>query len=114
MKNNHNYKIKYTLEHEYGNFKADDLIKEGKGGCDAYIFTSILYHDDGSYSVKYFSRCDGNESLSPEEEFKAWVLMGSRIEERLEEVGEEGKAIIAGTPLDMMRALMKNPASISA
>lgn len=82
--NEHIYKIKYVFSKEIGEFKAEDIKNEGKGGCDAYFLVSIIYPEDGSYSLAYKTCAPDGTELSPSEEFKAWLLMGKNIAEKLQ------------------------------
>jgi len=36
------YRVKYKIDHEIGQFTKDELRKDGSGGCDAFVFASIL------------------------------------------------------------------------
>ena len=99
----HLYKIKYSFDKEVGEFKKEDIIAEGKGGCDAYIFASIIYPSDGSYSLNWTSVDPSGENLSAMEEFKAWLMMGQRISEKLAKEGQEARSIIAGMPFEMIK-----------
>lgn len=70
------YKIKYDLPHEVGNFTGEEIKKEGKGGTDAFIFVSMLYPEDGSFSMRLLTK-DGrtNDELDANEIWKVWSML---------------------------------------
>jgi hypothetical protein len=89
---------------EPGEFSKSELT-EGQGGCDALVLLSILFPEDGSYSMLPATKDGrtGNE-LSAKEMFKAWMLLGDHISQMSEL--DEGRKIIAETPIQMMRTVM--------
>lgn len=80
----HNYKLKYELTTDVGSFTADQIKAENKGGTDALFLISMLYPEDGSFSMSFFSKDgrNGGQALPDTEMFKAWLLMGHKLSER--------------------------------
>ena len=79
----HEYKIKFDFKREIGSFTADEIRGTDSGATDAFVFVSILYPKDGSYSM-HFSSVDGRnngEPLSDDELFKVWSLLSKRLSE---------------------------------
>lgn len=98
----HKYKIRYKLEPEVGEFSADECGQAG-GGTDAYIFFSLIYPEDGSFSMNFFpkdGRNDGKE-LDDNEIFKVWSLLASRLARS--ETLDEGKKTFAEAVFDTFR-----------
>lgn len=81
---NHKYKTKYKLKPEYGKFTEEEIRKERIGGCDAFIFFSIIFPEDGSYSQTFYSfdgRNKGKE-LSSNDLWKVWAMMSKNLSDR--------------------------------
>jgi len=79
----HRYKLLYRLEeHPEGVLKKD--IPEGMSACDATLFCSLIYPEDGSFSL-YLIGADGRrtdgEDLDDNEWFKVWTLLATRLSE---------------------------------
>jgi hypothetical protein len=57
-------------------------IPKGHGACDAVVILSLLYPEDGSFSMLPMSR-DGRtgEELSDAELFKCWTLLAAHLAE---------------------------------
>lgn len=89
------YKIKYDIPNEVGNFTKEEILKEGKGGTDAFMFISMLYPEDGSFSMKLLTK-DGrtNDDLDPAEIWKVWSMMARQLAE-MEELSP-GKRELCG------------------
>lgn len=68
------YHLTFDAAAHPGGIKRDD-IPDGHGGCDAAVFVSIIFDDDGGASTAFFT-LDGrtNTELAPIERFKAWAL----------------------------------------
>jgi hypothetical protein len=77
----HKYRIKYDFKQESGEFSAEELKKEGKGGTDCLILASMLHPEDGSYSQGYmsFDGRKGGAEMSANDEFKFWILMANSL-----------------------------------
>jgi hypothetical protein len=78
MKQNHKYKLRYKFDCEHGDFSLDQIKKNEYGGCDAFMFASIIYPDDGSLSMQFTSRDGRNENKNLEvgDLFKVWMQLG--------------------------------------
>lgn len=79
------YKIKYDFkcDHDSEGFSAEEIKKEGLGGCDALFCCSILRQPDGSVSHNFFS-ADGDhegEELDSMEKFKVFGSLASNLAE---------------------------------
>jgi hypothetical protein len=78
------YLLTYTLEpeqHPDGVEKKD--IPEGKGACDAFVFLSLLYPEDGSFSLKLIT-LDGRKGgefpvMDSDEVWKCWAVLASML-----------------------------------
>ena len=77
------YHTRYTFEPQAGAFTRDELGPD-EGACDAFVFVSMLYQEDGSYSqqVATFDGRDRGEPLAPEELFKVWCLLATELSGR--------------------------------
>jgi hypothetical protein len=102
----HKYRIKYEFTPEYGEFSGEEVKRANRGGCDAIIFHSILYPEDGTFSCKTFSidGRKGGDDLSAIELFKVWMLLGSQLAES-EEL-DQARRYMARMPLEAMREAM--------
>ena len=89
----HKYKLKYYWNFENGEFSKEDL-EEGEGACDAVLFASILYPDDGSYSTLFLT-VDGrtNETLPDNEIFKVWLMLGKKLMDNKELKGWKAELV---------------------
>jgi hypothetical protein len=69
----------------------EELLKyhhpdEPVGSCDAALLCSMIYHEDGAFSV-YFIGVDGREegeikeNLEDNEWFKVWAMLANRLAE---------------------------------
>lgn len=78
----HDYRLMYSLpDPKAGHFKQKEIVDAGMGGTDAYIYHSLLYPPDGSFS-QYFDSFDGRnggKALPDEEMFKVWMMMGQAL-----------------------------------
>jgi hypothetical protein len=79
----HLYKVSYKIETNDPPITADqarERAEQGWGACDAVLMASILFPEDGSYSVLFASR-DGrtDEELSENEMFKVWMMLANRL-----------------------------------
>jgi hypothetical protein len=86
----HKYKMKYKFEPERGEFTKEDLKKAGDvGGTDAMILFSLIYPEDGSFSLNFWTY-DGRQpedhdkqrgiaELPDQELFKVWMMLASRL-----------------------------------
>ncbi len=101
------YKIKYDLPHEIGNFSKEDIVKEGKGGADAFVFISMLYTKDGSFSMKVLSK-DGStgKEITNNDLWKVWSLLSNSLGEA--EDLNEAKRKIASTAFNSLKELINN------
>lgn len=76
------WRCKYTIDMEAGRFTREDLEGDDKaGGCDAFVFVSMLYPEDGSYSqvvLSFDGRADGAE-LDDTDLFKVWSMLGAQL-----------------------------------
>lgn len=77
----HKYKLLYKPE-GYSVEEAKAKAKEGFGSCDAMLFASLLYPEDGSFSCLFVS-ADGRkgiqEDLDDNEWFKVWSMLAHRL-----------------------------------
>jgi len=82
--NKHKYKLTYKMKKRPEGILEKDLDKsQGSGACDAVLFCSLVYPEDGSFSC-YFLGIDGrkpknDDPLEDKEWFKVWTLLGSRL-----------------------------------
>jgi len=102
----HRYKLLYKLEeHPEGVSKAD--VPAGMGACDAVLFCSLIYPEDGSFSLyligKDGRRTDG-EDLDDNEWFKVWSMMAKRLGES--KTLSEGKKLFAAKTFEAFRAVL--------
>ena len=76
----HNYKIKYKFEPQTGNFSKEEIKSSKLGGCDAFVFISLIYSENGSFSMQTHD-LDGRsgKELHVEELFKVWMLLGNAL-----------------------------------
>lgn len=76
------YKISYDVDVKIGSFTKDELRASKRGGTDAFFFLSMLYPEDGSFSLAVASR-DGatGEEATDDELFKCWTLIAHRLAE---------------------------------
>ena len=100
----HKYKLKYRFKIvEVGEFLREEFKGRDIGGCDSIMLTSILYPDDGSYSMMPMTFGPDGKEMAAKEQFKAWVLMGKHISDRLKSTGENARSEIAKMPIEMMK-----------
>lgn len=82
----HKYKLSYKVVEVRGNGEgitaeqAKEVAKEGYGSCDAVLICSIIFPEDGSYSVQFLPY-DGrtDDMLSDKEMFKVWEMLAMRL-----------------------------------
>lgn len=79
----HKYRLSYRLDPLDPPLGKEEVIKrqeEGFGACDAMLVASIIYPEDGSYSLQFMSQ-DGRtgEDLTDLEMFKVWSMLSSRL-----------------------------------
>lgn len=78
------YKLKYKLsiENDSQGYKREDAKNDEDGLCDALVFMSILYPEDGSYSFEAHS-ADGRsgKQLDAIDLFRAWSILGMSLSE---------------------------------
>lgn len=90
------YRLSWTLEpHPDGITKAE-LLAAKRSGCDAVILCSMIYPEDGSFSLALFS-ADGRTGgeVSDDEKFKVWTMMAQQLAES-PELGPGKRAFAAG------------------
>lgn len=104
----HKYRIKYDIKVDCGEFTRDEIKKEGVGGCDAFIFFSIIYPEDGSYSQTFYSSDGRNEgrALGSSELWKVWAMMTKNLVDRKDDL-PEWKYLIADSTMEMIWEMMK-------
>lgn len=75
------YKIKFDISTEVGSFSKDEIKASKSGGTDALIVFSLLYPEDGSFSMFHFSFDGRNkgEEVSHKELFKIWAMLTSQL-----------------------------------
>ena len=103
----HKYKLRYRWEPEAGEFSKDDCT-EGRGGTDAAILFSLLYPEDGSFSMNFWT-WDGRAAkdgripvLDDKELFKVWALLSQRLANS--QTLDEGRKEFAETAWEVFRA----------
>ena len=98
----HIYRVRYTLSHEVGSF-SDNQAGEEQGLTDAFVFLSILYPEDGSYSILPITvdGRHGEKALDPIQEYKAWLLWGHAISEKLPD--NDVRKEVAAMPMELLR-----------
>lgn len=76
----HKYKVRYDIEMKVGEFTKDELMAENKSGTDALLYFSLLYPEDGSFSL-LFNSIDGRtgKELDSNELFKVWSMLGHSL-----------------------------------
>jgi len=89
-KYNHKYKLTWTMKKHPKGLSKNRLEdyrhpEVPVGGCDAVLFCSMIYPEDGSFSV-YFIGVDGRkngkqmeDSLEDNEWFKVWSMLANRL-----------------------------------
>jgi hypothetical protein len=81
----HRYRLRYTFNIEPGSFTKEEVqaLGENAGGTDAFVFISMLYPEDGSYSQRLVSVDGRNEGhrVSDKDLFKACLMMFSHLSE---------------------------------
>lgn len=102
---NHQYRLFYGVadggeDEKHLKERFGDDLGNYIGACDAFIFASILYLEDGSYSLQYFSQDGRNngKELNSNEIFKAWILLASNLMEKKDL--PEWKRMLAEMTLD--------------
>ena len=82
------YNLRYRLDLEAGRFtKADADRAKNQSLCDACIFVSILYPEDGSYAALLRgkdARSGALRDLSPKELWKFWLTVGAMLSKHAE------------------------------
>lgn len=81
----HRYKLRYRMERKPEGISKEEATaaaKDGWGACDAALICSIIFPEDGSYSL-YFIGEDGRTDtvLDDHEWFKVWTLLAKRLGE---------------------------------
>lgn len=104
----HKYKTKYQLDADYGEFTKEEIKKEGAGGCDAFVFFSLIYPEDGSYSQTFFSSDGRNKGkdLDSNELWKVWSMFTKNLVDRKDEL-PEWKYQLADVTWDAITDMMK-------
>ncbi len=102
------YAVKYdlTTETSKDGFTKQEILKDGKGGCDAFILTSII-RTDGATSYKTVT-LDGrrkDKELQGHDLAGAWGIMAGHIAED-PTVAQDIRAIARGA-LAKMRETVK-------
>lgn len=104
----HKYKIKLKfVDAEFGEFTKEEIIADEACGCDAYIYISLLYPQDGSLSVEVVSR-DGRKNgddLSDKELFKIWMMIGMMLAKS--EKLDDARKFLARLPMTEFNILFK-------
>lgn len=79
MKGLYHLRYKITPE-EKGVARGEIHDEEGEGGCDAALFASIIYPDDGGLSVAWVG-VDGRTAgeLSPRTTLTAWSMLAEQL-----------------------------------
>ena len=77
------YKMKYNLDNKAGEYTKEQLIESGDGGCDAFIFVSMLFPPNGSFSCVVMGRDGRKESgeLDDIDMHRVWLSMASHLSE---------------------------------
>lgn len=97
-KDKHWYKVLY----EIGEFSREDVLKSGKGATDAFVFMSLIYPEDGSFSMNFFSKDGRTQKLLDDKElFKAWSMLAKRLSES--ETLEPTRKSLAGKVFNIVR-----------
>lgn len=96
------YKLTYDARVEDPPVTREQIEKVGRGGCDAVVILSMLYPDDGSFSLAVVS-LDGRtgEQIEDKELFKAWWLLASRLGES--ETLDPVRRMLAKTSFELIR-----------
>ena len=82
--------------------QAKAATEEGWGSCDAMLTASILFPEDGSYSV-FFDSKDGRtgQELTDHEWFKVWSMLTHRLaQSKTLDAGRKG---FAASVFDVIR-----------
>ena len=111
MANNHKYKLRYKIERKPEGFTVDEakaMSKEGYGACDAVLLASIIFPEDGSYSL-FFIGEDGrtDTELSDHEWFKVWSMLAKRLGQS--KTLDPGRREFANATFHAFLAMMKFP-----
>lgn len=79
-----NYFLTYKLERHIDGLTREEVPAD-MGACDAGVFLSMIYPEDGSFSMAVVSM-DGRtgEPVSDNELFKVWTLIAHRLAESSE------------------------------
>lgn len=76
------YALRYDLKLIAGEFSKEDIDQNETGLADALVVLSMLYPDDGSFSLGIVS-LDGrtNKPVSSTELFKVWTMIAKQLSE---------------------------------
>lgn len=79
------FSISYHIKHHPEKVKKEDL-PDGYGATDCLLIMSRLMAEDGTEDYAFLS-LDGvtGESLTPQEVFKAWVILANMLKDNLPE-----------------------------
>ena len=74
------YPISYDIQIHESGASPEWLDNAGRGGADAVVIWSMIYPDDGSFSLMPMS-LDGNsrQEVSDDELFKCWSMMAQQL-----------------------------------
>lgn len=101
----HEYKLSYRLDRNDPPIDTEEARRraeeDGLGSCDAAVLLSILFPEDGSYSMLLRS-LDGRsgEPLSDAEVFKAWWMLAKRLGDST--TLEPRRAVLAKATFEMI------------
>jgi hypothetical protein len=80
------YPLTYDLKREDPPLPAGIVKARGRSACDAIVFLSMIYPEDGSFSLLVESldgRKPGHERVSEQDLFKCWFMVGIRLSKSL-------------------------------
>lgn len=103
----HVYRTQYKLEPEHGEFSAKEIKEKKLGGCDAFLFFSLIFPEDGSYSQTFFSFDGRNEgkALNSSDLWKVWAMMSKNLMDRKNDLSP-AKYFIAEATFEMIKELL--------
>lgn len=99
------YPLTYEVTPRPERVTADWVREHGLSACDAVVILSMLYPDDGSFSLLPIS-LDGRtgEPVTDNELWKVWTLIAHNLAQSADL--SEGKRALCATVFDMVREVV--------
>lgn len=107
------YHLKYQLEPSSEGFSLEQIKADKAGGCDAVVFGSIVYGEDGASSTAFLGLDGRTGKPMPDIDlFKAWVCLADQLSES-EEL-PEGYKNFAGSVFQTVRDIILTARGVPA